>query len=353
MLKPNEVTGLHLELTSKCSLNCLHCARTDQHTFKKLKDLPSKNLDPKILDNLLKELSNVKILHYCGNYGDFTSYNKIFEIAEISKKHKIELLRMYTHGSSRNPAYWKKLAKEIKGFGEIIFSIDGLEDTNKIYRVNSNFEKIIENAENFIKEGGNAVWEMLVFEHNEHQVEQVKNLSKKLGFKEFRIKKPNRFHLLHTKVVKQTNNQKFQEVIKKSKTINCRYKQYKWLYLSFEGELFPCCWMGGYKYKTNQQSNEFYHFYKNNEGDNLSLYKNTAKEILKGKFFNQLQNSWLDKSDYTNTILLNNYKKIIKNNELHINKNYLQYVGELQPLNVCSNKCKNVNTIEDKYVTTI
>ena len=46
-----------------------------------------------------------------------------------------------------------------KGRGKINFSIDGLADTNPTYRVNANWDKVIENVKTFIKAGGPARWD--------------------------------------------------------------------------------------------------------------------------------------------------------------------------------------------------
>ena len=51
----------------------------------------------------------------------------------------------------------------------IIFGIDGLEDTNHIYRKNVKWKKLEENIKIYIKYGGTASWQFIVFEHNKHQ----------------------------------------------------------------------------------------------------------------------------------------------------------------------------------------
>ena len=43
----------------------------------------------------------------------------------------------------------------------------------------------MENVDAFIGNGGSAFWEYLVFKHNQHQIEEARLLSKKLGFKKF------------------------------------------------------------------------------------------------------------------------------------------------------------------------
>ena len=70
----------------------------------------------------------------------------------------------------------------------INFAIDGLKDTNHIYRVKTDFDRIIDNAEAFIKAGGNAHWIMIIFDHNQHQIDEANELSKKVGFRSFQTK---------------------------------------------------------------------------------------------------------------------------------------------------------------------
>ena len=60
------------------------------------------------------------------------------------------------------------VGKIAKAKVKVTFGIDGLQDTNHLYRISTNFDKIIKNAKAFIDAGGFAKWHMLVFEHNEH-----------------------------------------------------------------------------------------------------------------------------------------------------------------------------------------
>jgi sulfatase maturation enzyme AslB (radical SAM superfamily) len=57
----------------------------------------------------------------------------------------------------------------------ITFSIDGLEDTNKIYRINSEWESIMNGFNTIKKYGIKTVWKFIVFRHNQHQIEEAKN----------------------------------------------------------------------------------------------------------------------------------------------------------------------------------
>ena len=92
----------------------------------------------------------------------------------------------------QNNGGWIELANVLKKFKSynVIFSIDGLEKTYSIYRVNGNFYNIINNAQTFINAGGNAYWKYIVMKHNECNIQKALSLSKKMGFKRFFITKP-------------------------------------------------------------------------------------------------------------------------------------------------------------------
>ena len=72
---------------------------------------------------------------------------------------------------------WKSVFHSISAFcnagidligenGYARFAIDGLEDTNHIYRRNTDWVKIVQNATAYIAAGGRAEWDFIVFAHN-------------------------------------------------------------------------------------------------------------------------------------------------------------------------------------------
>jgi MoaA/NifB/PqqE/SkfB family radical SAM enzyme len=91
----------------------------------------------------------------------------------------------------RNPEWWSKLGTLLTGDPDhwVTFSIDGLEDTNHIYRRNVKWDRLMANAKAFIEAGGRAHWDFLIFKHNEHQIEQARQLASQLGFARFVPKK--------------------------------------------------------------------------------------------------------------------------------------------------------------------
>ena len=69
----------------------------------------------------------------------------------------------------------------------VIWGIDGLEDTNHLYRVNVEWNRLRENWRAYISAGGRAKWQFIVFNWNQHQLNEVKSYSESENFKGFNL----------------------------------------------------------------------------------------------------------------------------------------------------------------------
>jgi MoaA/NifB/PqqE/SkfB family radical SAM enzyme len=127
----------------------------------------------------------------CGNHGDPMMAPEAVEILKWLKEINPKIrLAMNTNGGARRPTWWAELAKVID---HVTFSVDGLEDTNHLYRQGVTWERVEANMHAFCRAGGNAKWEFLVFKHNEHQIEEAELWAKALGVKTFSVKKSGRY----------------------------------------------------------------------------------------------------------------------------------------------------------------
>ena len=188
---------LHLETSSVCNAACPMCPRELDKGFNKDTDAVSLSLTQ--IKEMFSEtfIKNLESMFMCGNYGDPAAAPECIEIFKYFRNTNPNItLGMHSNGSLRNASWWRELGTVLSHQGDYCyFSVDGLEDTNHIYRVNTNFTKILENAEAFISAGGQAHWEYLVFEHNEHQVDMARKLALSMGFVNFREKVSRRFFL--------------------------------------------------------------------------------------------------------------------------------------------------------------
>lgn len=194
----SELRQIHVELTNACNAACPMCTRfhlnsplvrpdltIDQITIEKFK----KYFPPEVIKKL-------EIILFCGVHGDPGMAKDLYEICEyIATTNPETSVRMNTNGGMRKPEFWKKMgelfAKQRQDHWKwmITFSIDGLEDTNHLYRRNVEWSKVTANAQAFIDAGGIAEWDYLIFKYNEHQIDQAIALSKSMGFLNFHPKK--------------------------------------------------------------------------------------------------------------------------------------------------------------------
>ena len=328
----SEIEALQIEPTSKCNLACPQCART--YKGKTNPELPLVELTPKDYNCIFTEelMPQLRYVTFNGNYGDPMASRYITYAIDKLLKNNIAV-RIFTNGSLRNPSWWRRLGKQLsQTSSKVIFSIDGLEDTNAIYRVNSNFKKILENARAYIQEGGKARWDFLIFKHNHHQVESAKVFAKKMGFQQFQEKSTARFisgdygsHLAQKNSRKIFNKkgdsigtlrdvsrteETFRKVLKKYGTwnnytnttsIHCKYKKdMKALFIDFEAFVWPCCWVGAPAYfmrlEDNPQKKQFDMLRKKYGTSFNSLRCHSLQEILSHQWFeSELVQSWKNK----------------------------------------------------------
>jgi MoaA/NifB/PqqE/SkfB family radical SAM enzyme len=302
MYKLDEIKSIHLEITTKCQASCPMCARNINGGIKN----PWLQNDEISLEKFKKWftpefISQLDRLYMCGNTGDPIMSEDTLEIFKYLRSVNPTIdLSMNTNGSARNSSWWKALA-EIKV--KVIFGIDGMSDTHSLYRIGTNFDKILLNAKQFIDAGGNAEWHMLVFKHNEHQIDMCKWLSESLKFKKFVSKNTSRFRNDQLNVIgdngktihviypssKSTNISTKIKTETSSCTINCKVSKDKSLYVSANGLISPCCWLdfnGSNPASTNLLD------FTDNGFSHPNLNKNTLNEIFDGDFFIKIKETW-------------------------------------------------------------
>ena len=246
---------IHFELTNKCNARCILCSRTILDNGIPTPD-PNLNLSEIRVDDYKNIFSNskskIKKILLCGNLGDPIIAEDIFEITEYSLSSVLNQTHgkfdVRTNGSLRTKEWWSEYGKLCKGIEPgVVFGIDGLEDTSHIYRVNTSFEKVIKNAEAFIKQGGIAIWQFIVFKHNAHQVEAAREFARKMGFHSFlsfnntRDKKINYIWKGKNYILENFDNNKIKP--HSDGQIHCLAHNNNMIYIDSFGHVFPCCWV--------------------------------------------------------------------------------------------------------------
>ena len=326
-----ETTWMHVELSSKCQAACPLCMRNDWG-YKTRDDFPLEEITLQQWQRLFdaERLPNLKKIQFNGNFGDPLLAKDLDLILDycFEKWQDVECV-ISTNGSIKKTDWWHNLAERFSNKKLlVVFAIDGLEDTHHLYRINTSYTKIIENAKAFINANGRAVWKMVPFRHNEHQIDTAKKLSKDLGFIDFYLEDQNRdtgwvftndnegYYLLprtgkpaypyllekpdsfESKVLSQYDwdifvnhaNDKFTAA---GKNIWCVSKEEKTFYLCANGDVYPCCFLGFYP-KTFKGAVSNMDYDKHFSNLNNNAYQFGLKAALAE--FNSLESKWKNNS---------------------------------------------------------
>jgi MoaA/NifB/PqqE/SkfB family radical SAM enzyme len=250
--------------------------------------------------DFLKQLNS---LFMCGNLGDPIVAKDCLEIFKYIKEVNPSLFTsMHTNGSARTTSWWSELAKVCD---RVVFGIDGLEDTHHLYRIDTDWHKIIENAKAYISNGGKAHWNMLVFAHNEHQIESCEQMSKHLGFELFTMKHTTRFqnekfHVLDNSgktinILYPTEfSKKFTKLVQDNisdcaPVIDCKALKYKQIYVAASGNVSPCCWLS-FDHVLHKQDTRIDYMDKIDMFPNLN--KQSLSDIFASNYFNLIEQTW-------------------------------------------------------------
>lgn len=330
------LSAVHLELSTKCNAACPGCPRF-------LRNSP--NVDPSLVqteitfENFKKwfpvEITS-KIYNWiiCGTHGDPVACSDLYEILEYICENSPGNIQVNTNAGLRSPDYFKKIGnlfnrdRSIKRV--ITFSIDGLADTNHIYRRNVKWHKAWENMLAYKSTGAEAHWDFLQFHHNKHQIETARYLAQKYDIN-FILKNP--FGVDNTAMPVYDKNYNLEYLIKNAENpvdehytpadigwaadlpapikedgcIDCMSfrnapapyadKEIVEIFVDALGRIHPCCFVGnkmqGPMYVP--ESREMQEL-QQRLGTANSLWNFSLEEILNNRVLDVYSNSWKDKS---------------------------------------------------------
>ena len=240
----DNVKEIHIEPTSLCNAECPMCARNingkglNPHIT--LRSLDVKWFEGNLQADKVKKLNKV---FFCGRVGDPAATPELLEIITYLKKANPNLIiGVNTNGGLKNPSWWTKLGNLLTGpLDYCVFSIDGLEDTNHLYRRNVRWSKVMSNAQAFISTGASAHWDMLIFAHNKHQIGDARDMADSMNFTWFRTKETDRWDN-YTSDLGIHPPRHFTPPSYASK-ISCEKDRDGSVFLDYIGQYWPCCYM--------------------------------------------------------------------------------------------------------------
>lgn len=329
----DDVRIVHLELTHRCNAACPMCSR-NVHGGALNPDMPLSELSLDDIKTILLPdfIGRLKRIYACGNYGDPIVARDCIDVFRYLRENGPNLnLCLHTNGSARRPDWWRELASIMKqGPHYLRFGIDGLEDTNHLYRRGADWKTVVRSAEAFIEAGGRAEWDFLVFKHNEHQVESARKLAQDMGFKEFFVRKTGRFLSsgeLETSdrfdvrdkqgrfeywLEQPTNPEYLNPAFGNLEQVRQRYGEYQTyldqvdinckvagakrkIYLSAQGYVLPCCWLGAIFSESSTPERQQFAELINHHGGSAVLDARCEglEAVIEGPLFQQaIPQSW-------------------------------------------------------------
>ena len=114
------------------------------------------------------------------------------------------------------------------------------------YRIGSKFKKVKANWRAFIWAGGNATWQFIAFDHNEHLIDHARYMANIEGFDSFRLIWSHREDNSEVKVDRAENTE-----------IVCKYANQKRIFISHTGVMLPCCFMNS-EFLQSYGTDEYY-----------------------------------------------------------------------------------------------
>ena len=331
MYRYKDIREVHLEITQRCQAACPMCDR-NMNGGADNPHITNAELSLEDCKRIFKPefIAQLKTMYMCGNLGDPIVAKDTLEVFRYFREHNPHMwLSMNTNAGAKDEAWWRKLSQVFGRMGAVIFSVDGLSDTNHLYRQNVVWDNVERNMRAFIDAGGRARWDYLIFEHNEHQVEKAELLSKEWGCERFVKKKSGRFITsdikpksshqavnrkgVETQNLSQPKEEKNknlallkQKEIEKSYGsmneyldkcgITCKVAKQGSIFVTAEGLLMPCCWTAGRMYKwwhADPKIEQVWDHIDNAGGkQSINIIHNDIKHVVNGKLIDSITSSW-------------------------------------------------------------
>lgn len=300
----------HIEISSKCTLQCPRCARQEVPD-----GLVNTELNLEFFKrNFTAEFvqANVEKITFCGDDGDPVYAHDLIPVIQYLKDIKPIEIVIVTNGSHKKLSWWAELGQQLNHNDSVHFSIDGYDNTsNNLYRVNSEWDSIIAGLQTLRAASAcKIIWAAVAFKFNEDHLGFMQQFAKQLGVDIFQLTKSTKFgsvypyygaddplqpsvkfvsgtHRFERDAVALTDTGRWQSIPLTNKKLFNRIKSRngvtplceignKGLYINSQGRLFPCCWVANrYNHNSDWQ----------HRAENFNLNTKTITDVLADDFW--------------------------------------------------------------------
>jgi len=308
-----QIDQVQFDLNVTCNAFCPGCHRytvlDDQMYLNPFLSFNT-SLDLEIIEQTMinKRIVDRPWVDFVGLVGDPIAHPKFIEIIDIIYKHKPNAhINIHTNGGLKSPQFFEELATKLKNNQTLLqFSVDGLEDTNNIYRIGVIWEKVMENAKAIVSTGANVTWKCIEFPWNTHQQNEIeqsaKNMNMNFRWEHNRDKGSKRMELymdainnrFHKKTPAPINVNPNAEIGQGYgfgfPEIKDRCFDEKSIYINYDGRVLPCC-MFNAATTDEQYMKEIDSFIYGTDSEWNNLHTNSLEEVMDNMWWKMLFNS--------------------------------------------------------------
>jgi len=271
------VKHIDLGITTRCNLKCPLCYRAKGE--REIIDLPFEILEK------ISEIDTLEKLTVCGSLGDPVLYPHFDRMIDLFlDKFRDIIIVINTNGTMNSPEWWYEFGKKFSQIrGYIQFAIDGIETYSR-YRVGSTFETVFDNVMGYISSGAMALWQFIIFDYNEYELERAENIANQLGM----IFKPIMSYK-YTKKFKKPKNYNKRKV--DNLEIYCRSLQENSISIDIDGIVTPCCHLRPMKDFVFDNDIKLFIKYLKCRKD-INFLENSLENIFNSEFFKYLYENY-------------------------------------------------------------
>ncbi|THB77345.1 MAG: radical SAM protein [Desulfobacteraceae bacterium] len=313
MLQLKDIVGLNIEASSICNGRCPFCSRN-----KKVRPYGSHILrheDFLALPTVL--FDHLEWISFGGNFGDLTTNPDMPAIARYIKSLNPEIaLDGDTNGSVQDESWWGELGPYFKN-GVMCFSLDGLADTHAIHRKGTDFNRILRHIKAFTKSGGVAVWKFILFQHNEHQIQEAQKMAKEAGCTRFFVissreydEECRRPELIDFDLKSDIFASYASKALEEKGQAICKPYSNQSIYLAADGTVHPCCLCHCMYITEHDPRFEFVVPLIEQHLAKINFKSTPLEEILQGPYFEAVLNK--SKTNSYCILKCNKYKKKVR-----------------------------------------
>ena len=291
MWNMDTIAWLDIELTSFCNIECKGCFRVLSKHSGEILNKEYITIDV-IRERFHKDMfPSIKIINFCGSVDEPTTHPQFFDIIRHFADWDAHI-NIATNGSLRTVKWWTELAGILPPSHAVTWGIDGSDELSEVYRQGSNFAKVEQNYRAFNAAGGRSNWQFIVFEHNEHQLEEAKAKATAEGFKNFKTIISHRRDSVGVKAAKPETIDKVPEI----PYVSCKYSNQKRIFINHTGNVIPCCHLNSKMMEFNATGivkDEFEQLLSDNKYlDTINLDNVGIEQAVNSDVWQGIINSW-------------------------------------------------------------